>query len=257
MEHLVYQSIVGAWPIERERMRACMEKAAREAKVHTSWLDPSPGYESALMGFVDALYGDGGFLAEVEETVRAVLEPGRVNALAMTLLQLTSPGVPDVYQGSEVWNLALVDPDNRRPVDFVALAALMRRSHEVSARDAWLRECDSGLPKLLLVRRALELRAQRPSLFGAEGDYLPLHPRGERAEHVIAFARGAPPGAVTVVPRWPLRLGGSWGDTTLPLPEGEWQDQLTGAVVHGGGGEASVAELLRDFPVALLARAAA
>ncbi len=265
MEHLLYQSMVGAWPVDRERMLACMEKSAREAKVHTSWTDPSPEYEAALRGFVEALYGDAEFLAEVEAFAGLLLMPGRVNSLAMTLLKLASPGVPDIYQGTELWNLALVDPDNRRPVDYAERQRLLERSRQVPAREAWAREADSGLPKLLLVRRALALRRRHAELFGPgeAGAYLPLAASGARAEHVIAFARGgggggadagvrAGAGAVAVVPRWPLRLGGDWRDTVVGLPGGEWHDQLTGAVVRGG--DAPLGELLRDFPVSLLAR---
>jgi (1->4)-alpha-D-glucan 1-alpha-D-glucosylmutase len=253
MEHLLYQSLVGAWPVDRERMLAFMEKASREAKVHTSWIDPSPGYDAALRGFVEALYGDAGFLGEVEEVVRPLLRPGWVNALATTLLKLTSPGVPDIYQGCELWTLTLVDPDNRRPVDYEERRRLLRRAGSVSAADAWLREAETGLPKLLLTHRGLALRRRRPELFGCAGAYRPLPVSGARPEHGVAFARGETPGAVTVVPRWPLRLDGDWGDTTVALPDGEWHDQCTGAVV--GGGATRVEELLRDFPVALLARA--
>ncbi len=251
MEHLLYQSMVGAWPVERGRMLDYMDKASREAKLHTSWIDPSEPYDRALRGFVAALYGDAEFLAAVEEFVRPLVAPGRVNALATALLKLTSPGVPDVYQGCELWTLTLVDPDNRRPVDYEARRLLLERSRAVLAATAWRDEADSGLPKLLLTRRALLLREREPELFGARGDYLPLAASGARSEHVIAYARGAEPGAVTVVPRLVLGVAGDWRDTRVRLPEGDWFDQLCG---HRFGGDASVAELLRDFPVALLAR---
>jgi (1->4)-alpha-D-glucan 1-alpha-D-glucosylmutase len=252
-EHLLYQSMVGAWPVDRERMLAYMEKASREAGLHTSWTDPSPEYDSALRRLVEGVYRDEPFLAAVEELVRRLTEPGRVNALALALLKLASPGVPDIYQGCESWALSLVDPDNRRPVDYASRRALLEQSRRVCAAEAWRRHAGSGLPKLLLVRRALRLRARHPELFDARGAYLPLPARGGRADHVVAFARGESPGAVAVVPRFPLRLRGDWQDTALALPAGEWHDQLTGAVRRG---EVAVAELLRDFPVALLAREA-
>ena len=254
IEHVLYQSLVGAWPVDRERMLAVMEKSAREAKVYTSWIDPNAAYEAALRDFVGLLYADAEFMAEVEAVARPLVEPGRANALAMALLRLTSPGVPDVYQGTELWDLSLVDPDNRRPVDFALRRELLQRSRTVAAGEAWRQQADSGLPKLLLVRRALALRHRRPELFGVDGAYLPLLAAGARAEHVVAFARGVVPGAVSVAPRWPLRLAGDWGDTAVALPAGEWHDQLTGVVVHGGDEPVGVAALLRHFPVALLAR---
>ena len=251
MELLLYQTLVGAWPIERARMLAYMDKASREAKLRTSWIDPSPEYDRALRGFVDAVYDDQAFMAEVAAVVAPLVTPGRVNALATALLLLTSPGVPDVYQGCEVWTLSLVDPDNRRPVDYEQRRALLRRSREVTAAVAWREEAESGLPKLLLTRRALRLRARRSELFGRDGAYRPLEVAGERAAHVIAFGRGVAPGAVTVVPRLVLGVGGDWGDTRVSLPDGAWFDQLGGRRVAG---DVPVAELLGDFPVALLAR---
>jgi len=250
MELLLYQSMVGAWPVDRERMLAYMEKASREAKLHTSWIDPSPEYDAALRGFVEALYGDAGFLEEVEEVVRPLIQPGRVNALATALLKLTSPGVPDLYQGCELWTLSLVDPDNRRPVDWELRRALLERSRTVPAAQAWSDEADSGLPKLLLTRRALLLRERHPELFGVDGAYLPLAVTGACAEHVVAFARGAAPGAVTVVPRLVLGVR-DWGDTAVRLPEGGWVDQLGD---RRFAGDAPLRELLAGFPVALLAR---
>jgi (1->4)-alpha-D-glucan 1-alpha-D-glucosylmutase len=251
MEYLVYQSMVGAWPIDRERMLAYVEKAAREAKVHTSWIDPSPAYEGALRSFVDGLYGDADFLRSVEEFTRPLVTPGRVNSLAVTLLKLTAPGVPDVYQGCELWTLSLVDPDNRRPVDYQLRRSLLARTRQISPAQAWSDEADSGLPKLLLTRRALHLRAQHPELFGREGAYRPLSAVGARAGHVIAFARGAEPAVVTVVPRLVLGAGDDWRDTAVELPDGDWFDQLCG---HGVAGAPRVGELLQEFPVALLAR---
>ncbi len=250
IEHLLYQAMVGAWPIDRERMQQYVEKASREAKLHTTWIDPVPEYDAALRDFVDAIYDDAEFLRSVEEFVAPLVEPGRVNALAMLLLKLTSPGVPDVYQGCELWNLSLVDPDNRRPVDFAERQALLARSRQLAPSRAWSDEADSGLPKLMLLHRALGLRRRQPELFGAAGDHLPLDVSGACAEHVVAFARGASPGAVTVVPRLVLGVR-DWGDTAVHLPGGEWVDQLGDRRLSGA---TRVAELLRDFPVALLAR---
>jgi (1->4)-alpha-D-glucan 1-alpha-D-glucosylmutase len=172
-----------------------------------------------------------------------------VTSLAQVLLELTSPGVPDLYQGTELWDLSLVDPDNRRPVDFEhrrrALAALEGMSPE-----AVMERAEEGLPKLWLIRNALWLRRRRPRAFGPDGDYRPLWAGGSRAEHVVAFERGGE--VVTVVPRLVLKLGGEWADTALALPPGAWRNVLTDERVEGG--EARLADLLRRFPVALLAR---
>jgi (1->4)-alpha-D-glucan 1-alpha-D-glucosylmutase len=117
-EYLLYQTLVGAWPLEVDRALTYMEKAIREAKVHTSWTHMNPDYEEAVRGFVTDVLSDPEFTSDLAAFVAPLVQPGRVNALAQTLLKLTAPGVPDLYQGTEVWNLSLVDPDNRRPVDY-------------------------------------------------------------------------------------------------------------------------------------------
>jgi (1->4)-alpha-D-glucan 1-alpha-D-glucosylmutase len=187
------------------------------------------------------------------------VEPGRINSLAQTLLKLTAPGVPDLYQGTELWALALVDPDNRRPVDYDERRRLLRRLDGEPGPETILArlpdQTEEGLPKLWLTRQALHLRRRRPELFGADGEYLPLMPHGERAEHAFAFVRGG--GAVSaavVVPRLLMKLRGDWGDTSLELPAGRWRNELTGE--EAGGGEVRLSDLLRRFPVALLSRLA-
>jgi (1->4)-alpha-D-glucan 1-alpha-D-glucosylmutase len=176
----------------------------------------------------------------------------------MKLLQLTMPGIPDTYQGSELWDLSLVDPDNRRRVDFGERARIVAA---LDRADATLpRIDDSGEAKLHLVRCALRLRRDRPELFDASADYAPLPVTGSAADHVLAFARGSadqPGRVVTVIPRLVLglRQAGGWKDTTVELPAGQWTDVLTGRRHGGIRGEPSSAyllKLLRDFPVALL-----
>jgi (1->4)-alpha-D-glucan 1-alpha-D-glucosylmutase len=250
-EYLLYQTLVGAWPVSPDRLWAYLEKAVREAKVHTSWLAPDAGYEEAVRGFALGVLEDPEFLGDLEEFLGPVVEMGYVSSLAQKLLCLTAPGVPDVYQGTELWDLSLVDPDNRRPVDYAhrerlldELEALGPRAAEV----AWERRAE-GLPKLLLVWRALCLRAERPELFDGAG-YRPLAARGPRARHLLAFERGG--GAAVVVPRLPGGLAGDWGPTTVGLPQGWWVDRLTGGSLDGG--EVSALELLAGFPVALLER---
>ena len=218
---LLWQAALGARPIGRDRLHAYAEKAMREAGDRTGWLSPDQAYESAVHAAVDASYDDPAVTAVLDGLLDVVRGPGRSNALAAKLVALTMPGVPDVYQGTELWDLSLVDPDNRRPVD----ADLRRRV--LAGEDA------EGAEKLRIVRRALTLRRERPELFSS---YTPLEAEGPAADHVLAFDRG---GAVTVVTRLPVGLAarGGWGDTVLHL------DTPT-----------TVAEVLGDSPVALLVR---
>jgi len=225
-----------------------MEKAAREAKLRTSWTSPDQAFEAALRGFVTATLSDAGFCADLDRFVRPLLEPGWVNSLAQKLIALTAPGVPDLYQGSELWDLSLVDPDNRRPVDFELRRRLLAEVPGLTAEAAWARRAE-GLPKLLVVARALGLRRRRPEIFREGAAYERLTVTGSRAEHLVAFARGA--GAVTLAPRLLIGLAGDWADTTVRLPAGEWRCELTGRSTAGG--EQPVGALLSDFPVSLLA----
>ncbi len=248
-EYLLYQTLVGAWPISLERVVAYMEKAAREAKACTSWTEPDGAYETALRQFVTGVMSDPRFVRELEEFVRPLVGPGRVSSLALTLLKLTAPGVPDFYQGCELWDLHLVDPDNREPVDFALRARLIEELEGASAEGV-LERADEGLPKLWLIRQALAFRAADPDTFGASGGYRGLDAEGARAPHVVAFLRGDR--AITVVPRWTLRLGNDWHGAVLRLPEGTWRNVLTGDGPLEGS--VTVESLLKRFPVALLAR---
>jgi (1->4)-alpha-D-glucan 1-alpha-D-glucosylmutase len=248
-EYLLYQTLAGAWPIDGERAWTYLEKAVREAKVHTSWTERDGDYEEDLRLFVAAVMGDREFLADLEGFVAGLLQPGRINSLAQTLLKLTAPGVPDLYQGTELWTLSLVDPDNRRPVDFARRRELLAAA-AAGPPAAWLEGMETGLPKLALIRRALDLRRRRPELFGPEGAYRPLPTRGAKARHLVAFTRGER--AVALAPRLVLGLAGEWGETVVDLPRGRWRDLFTGAGVAGG--EVPVGELLATFPVGLLER---
>ncbi|HEY4590919.1 MAG TPA: malto-oligosyltrehalose synthase, partial [Thermoanaerobaculia bacterium] len=249
-EYLLYQTLVGAWPISAGRAAAYMEKAAREAKAFTSWTRQNPEYEEALHAFVTSVLEDRDFVADLEAFVAPLVEPGRINSLAQTLLKIAAPGVPDFYQGSEVWDLSLVDPDNRRPVDYELRQRLLDDLTRGMAPEEILARMDEGLPKLWLIHQGLQLRRRSPEAFGPAGAYEPLRATGPRAEHVVAFLRG---GAVAAVaPRLPLRLHGDWQGTALELPPGSWRDELTGE--ESEGGLRPVSDLLARFPVALLAR---
>jgi (1->4)-alpha-D-glucan 1-alpha-D-glucosylmutase len=245
--HLLWQTVVGAWPIERERMHAYVEKAAREASTSTSWADPDEAFEAALHGVVDRVYDDPDLNADVAAFAGAITPAGWSNSLGQKLVQLTMPGVPDVYQGTELWENSLVDPDNRRPVDFAERADLLARLDE-----GWRPEVDaSGAAKLLVVSRALRLRRDRPDLFIG---YRPVRAVGPAADHVVAFDRG---GVIAVATRLPVRLSlvGGWRDTYLSLPQyGDssrgLSDSFTGEVYSGN--RVPVSPLLDRYPVALL-----
>ena len=249
IEYFYYQTLVGAWPLPLERALPVMEKAAREAKQHTSWTRPNAAYDAALREFVTGTLTDKSFIAELERFVSRLFEPGHVNSLAETLLKLTTPGVPDTYQGDELWDLSLVDPDNRRPVDFAARQRLLAELKSLSVEQVWERR-EEGLPKLWLIWKTLTFRRQNDALFGADSSYDPLHAHGTKAAHVLAFVRGGR--VIVIVPRLVMRLGNDWGETILRLPEGDWLNELTGDKLAGG--EHPIGELLARFPVALFSR---
>jgi (1->4)-alpha-D-glucan 1-alpha-D-glucosylmutase len=226
-----------------------MEKATREAKVHTSWTTPNADYDEAVRAFVGSCLADPVFMEDVRAFVASIVGAGRINSLAQTLLKLTSPGVPDLYQGTELWALHLVDPDNRRPVDYAerreALSVVLSLDPE-----AILLRSDEGLPKLWVTHAALQLRQRRPDSFGVRGSYAPVHARGPFACHVVAFRRGED--VITIVPRLVTRAAGRWEGTTIRIFPGVWHNVLTGKRVDEG--EIAISELWRDFPVTLLER---
>jgi (1->4)-alpha-D-glucan 1-alpha-D-glucosylmutase len=248
-EYLFYQTLVGAWPIEVERMTTYMQKAIREAKVHTSWRKQDEAYERGVLDFVAAVMDHKAFLADLEKFVADLITPGRVNGLAQTLIKLTAPGIPDIYQGSELWNLSLVDPDNRRPVDFTLRRHLLDEVTRLSPKQI-LSRMDDGLPKLWLIRQVLHLRRRWPEPFGPQGSYRPLAAHGSKADHVVAYVRGE--GVVAAAPRLLMRLAGKWDDTTLDVPPGIWQNILTKEELEGG--TARLKDIFNLFPVALLVR---
>jgi (1->4)-alpha-D-glucan 1-alpha-D-glucosylmutase len=245
-EWFLYQTLVGAWPISEERMWEYMQKAMREAKVRTSWVANNAEYENALHAYVDAILGDQEFVAELEKFVGDIATAGRVNSLAQTLMKYTAPGVPDLYQGGELWDFSLVDPDNRRPVDYARRGALLKEMQSLHVGQV-LERGDEGLPKLWVVHKALLLRKEHPGWFGPAAEYAALAVEGPERERVIAYRRGER--VLKVVPRWSHEAK-AWGETAVDVPEGRWKNRLTCAVVEGG--RVLVGELLKDFPVALL-----
>ena len=248
-EYFLYQTLVGAWPIGTCRLLPYMQKACREAKSQTSWHAPNEQFEMATQRFIESIYTDPEFLNDLKAFLQPLIEPGRINSLAQLLLKLTAPGVPDIYQGTEVWDLSLVDPDNRRPVNYQIRRNLLSEIPNLSVETVW-RRIDEGLPKLWTIYHALRTRREYPACFDERGVYTPVYATGAKAEHVVSYRRGED--VLVVVPRLILKRNGSWGDTSIELPPGRWRNRLTADELEGGPVE--IAELLERFPIALLAR---
>jgi (1->4)-alpha-D-glucan 1-alpha-D-glucosylmutase len=247
-EYLLYQTLIGTWPISQERTWQYMLKACREAKIRTSWHEPNTGYEENIRGFVDGVFQTPEFIASLESFIEPLILPGRINSLSQALIKMLVSGVPDFYQGTELWDLSLVDPDNRRPVDFDLRSDLLRRCKSLAAQDV-LREWDSGLPKLWMTSRVLALRHERPEDFSDQSKYQPLVAQGSHLGNVLAFRRGE--NLIAVIPRLTMSVKDDWGDTRLPLPRGNWRNFFTAAVLQG---TAAPSALFDAFPVALLIR---
>ncbi len=247
-EYFIYQTLVGAWPLEKERALRYFTKCVKEAKQYTSWTSPDLQYEGALERFVTGILSDGEFRDDLKNFLKPVVDAGRINSLSQTLLKCTCPGIPDVYQGCELWSLTLVDPDNRVPVDFGIRREYLRFLENASAEEV-MERIDEGLPKMFVLHRALQLRKQNPALL-PRAEYRPLYASGDRADNLVAFMRGD--AVITIVPRLTLSLQSGWGSTAIHLPAGNWHNVFTGAKMTGGEHEA--AELLAEFPVALLQR---
>ncbi|TQJ41731.1 maltooligosyl trehalose synthase [Arthrobacter sp. SLBN-112] len=244
-ENLLWQAIIGAWPASRERLQGYAEKAAREAGNSTKWTDSNEEFEASVKAAVDAVFDNDNVAKVVADFVARIDAYSAANSVSAKLVQLTMPGVPDVYQGSEFWERSLTDPDNRRPVDFGA------RQAELAKLDAGtLPDAGTEASKLLVTSRALRLHRDRPELFQG---YTPVAATGAAAGHLLAFSRGtdASSGALTLATRLPagLEAGGGWRDTAVDLST-TMRDELTGASY--GPGPVSVAEVLGTYPVALL-----
>jgi (1->4)-alpha-D-glucan 1-alpha-D-glucosylmutase len=279
-EYLIYQTLVGAWPIDVTRLRDYLLKAVREAKVHTSWTNPNARYDEALVGFAEAILDPDRSAAFLEDLVlfqARVTHFGALNSLGQTLVKLTAPGVPDFYQGSELWDLSLVDPDNRRPVDWAertrlldeVLAAVAAAPDRAALAHELVKTRTDGRAKLFVIHEGLAVRRAHRALFEG-GAYRPLDARGAWSEHVCAFARTAGDAtAVTIIPRLLARRGVDalplgleyWADTRLELPRelaGRYTNALTGEPVEtvqaGDGAALPLADVLTAFPVALLLR---
>jgi (1->4)-alpha-D-glucan 1-alpha-D-glucosylmutase len=266
----LYETLVGAWPIEGQvdetfirRVQEHVVKAVREAKRNSSWLRPDDRYESALEAFVADVMKDERSRATLEAMVSAVELPGVANSLASVLIRGAAPGVPDIYQSDDLWHFALVDPDNRRPLDIDVHDRALRSTDASTASDLVATWRD-GRVKQAVVRTSLRARRTHPRLF-AGGVYLPLAARGQAAEHVVAFARVTTSDtAIVVAPRltYTLTGGGSWpigpdvwGDTVIDLPpevNPDLVDALTRSIPNPREHSLLVGEVLATLPVALL-----
>jgi (1->4)-alpha-D-glucan 1-alpha-D-glucosylmutase len=283
-EYLLYQTLIGIWPwgdtateAARSalygRVSSYMKKALREAKVHTSWINVNEGYENGVDEFLRLILEDSPsnpFLPDLKRFVATVAMPGLYNSLAQVVLKVTSPGVPDFYQGTELWDLSLVDPDNRRPVDYAhrqALLAALAALPSPGELERQLAHPEDGVIKLLVTARALRHRRRHRAVF-ATGTYLPLGVQGAQARHALAFARTLPDGAasITVAGRFFSSLGAAtrppvgaavWGDTRVLLdskmPAGAYRDALSGQMLRVAPDRSlALAEAFAKLPVAIL-----
>jgi (1->4)-alpha-D-glucan 1-alpha-D-glucosylmutase len=246
-EYFFYQTVVGSYPLSVERALAYMLKAARERKVETGWIQPNAEYEAALEQFVRSVYADEELQADVAQFVARLAPAGYLTSLSRTLIKLTAPGIPDLYQGSELWDFSLVDPDNRTPVDF-ALRRELLASLPKATPDSVLADMARGTPKLWLTWKTLGLRKLRPELF--EGRYKRLPVEGPDAEHVVAFTRGGT--LVTVVPRLNAHTEPKQRSASVRLPVGRFRNVLTDAVHERE--IVATSQLWARFPVTLLVR---
>jgi (1->4)-alpha-D-glucan 1-alpha-D-glucosylmutase len=232
-----FQSLMGAWPIDVERLRQYMTKASREAKTHTSWVEPNPDYEATVDRFVTASMDDVDFVAAVERFLESqdLVSRGRANSLRQVALLLTCPGVPDIYQGNELWDLSLVDPDNRRPVDFERRRRILMELEDSVWPDP---DDEMGTTKAMLIRRLLDRGHAEQS-----GRYEPLHVAGERSDEILAFLSGD---FISVIP---VRSESEWAGTSVTMPGGPWRDLMSGREIEGGATD--VSDLLGNAPLAV------
>ncbi|HEX3034114.1 MAG TPA: malto-oligosyltrehalose synthase [Thermodesulfobacteriota bacterium] len=278
-EYFLYQTLIGAFPFFEDeystfvdRIKEYMIKAVREAKIHTAWLKPDTNYEDACVSFVDKMLKptkQNRFLKDFIPFERKIAHYGIFNSLSQALIKITSPGVPDLYRGTELWDLSLVDPDNRRPVDFGKRKEFLGYIKEREKNDTLglieelLSTKEDGRLKLFLIYKSLRARHDRKETF-EKGDYIPLEVKGKCREHIIAFARRKKRGfAITVAPRFLTSLikegeyplgKNVWRDTYISVPEdfpSTWEDVITAQTIEGGE-TLQIAEILKHFPVALL-----
>jgi (1->4)-alpha-D-glucan 1-alpha-D-glucosylmutase len=253
---LIFQSMLGAWPVERDRLKQYVTKALREGKTHSSWINIHEDYERRVLSFVDSLYTNERFLKDFEKFQKKLAYFGTVSSLSQVVLKTTSPGVPDFYQGTDIWDLSLADPDNRRPVDFTFRMEMLQALKKQTNLQQLVRLWSDGRLKLYLTWKLLNFRRRHPDLF-LEGEYVPLPVTGPGANHIIAFARRRRhEWCVIVVPRLLAKLGrrhNVWQGTSIQLPAeapSDWVSVLTDEEVPAAS---DVHSLFAILPVAVLA----
>jgi (1->4)-alpha-D-glucan 1-alpha-D-glucosylmutase len=252
---LIYQTMLGAWPIEVDRLKQYVTKALREAKTNTSWIDIDEDYERSVFAFVEQLYDSNQFIEDFGRFQEKVSHFGALSSLSQVVLKITSPGVPDIYRGTEIWDLSVADPDNRRPVDFASRKEMFEKlQHGVQLNDL-VENWSDGRLKMYVTWKLLKFRRDLSDLF-QQGEYIPLHAGGARADHIVAFARRLhDKWCIVAVPRLYASLGeAGWGDTQIETPQdgpATWQHVLTGDAVRS---PLRAAELFRHLPVATLLR---
>jgi (1->4)-alpha-D-glucan 1-alpha-D-glucosylmutase len=242
--YLFFQTMIGAWPLDVDRATEYMLKAAREAKRETSWLDPDAEYENRLRAFVHGALENAAFVASVEDYVRDIDRDAAPRSLAQTLIKLTAPGVPDIYQGCEVMSYTLVDPDNRRPVDYERLRALLREAQSLPSGNV-VEVDDADLKKLWLTWTTLSVRTRNPEAFA--GSYRDLFADGPASDAVVAYLRAD--SVCVVALRWSPGSTKGLENTALTLPEGRWRDAISGCEMRG---RLAMSSLPRRMPLALL-----
>jgi (1->4)-alpha-D-glucan 1-alpha-D-glucosylmutase len=249
---LIYQTMLGACPIEVDRLKQYVMKALREAKTNTSWINIDEDYERSVFSFVARLYGNNQFIEDFSQFQKKVAYFGALSSLSQAVLKITSPGVPDIYRGTEVWDLSVADPDNRRPVDFASRKEMLEKLQRGVQLNDLVENWSDGRLKMYVTWKLLNFRRDHSDLF-QQGEYIPLHVSGTRADHVVAFARRLhDKWCIVAVLRLYASLGeAGWGDTQIETPQGgpaRWHHVLTGDAV---GSPLLAAEIFRHLPLAI------
>jgi len=252
---LIFQSMLGAWPIESDRFKQYIVKALREGKTHTSWTDINEDYELRVLSFIDSLYANEEFLAGFVRFYKKISYFGAVSSLAQVVLKVTSPGIPDFYRGTEVWDLSLADPDNRRPVDFASRIQMLEQLKTHSNLRKLLKDWTDGSLKLYVTCKLLNFRRDYSDLF-LRGEYIPLRVKGSHADHIIAFARKLHDDwCVVAVPRLLAklrRIKNVWSGASLELPPQaptHWMNILTNEEICG---DLFASKLFSQLPLTVL-----
>lgn len=249
-EYFIYQTLVGAWPISNERLSGYIQKALREAKRHTSWLAPDLEYEEALQQFVQSSLANNAFTTSLNEFVNFLIPYGNSNSLALTLIKLTAPGIPDIYQGTELWDNSLVDPDNRRPIDFSLRQKLLNSGRKLPS-GSLLEPQNFPEAKIHLIQAALNVRRGNLQAFGALSNYQQLWAKGANSEHIIAYIRNDD--VAVIVPRCLCKLQNDWADTSIDLGPAHWRNVLSPDQLPLTG-KVLITQLFANFPIGLLTK---